>query len=363
LFTAYQLLVVVRGIVSDVLGVALLLVFGAIVALLIQPLVDLLESRARLPRTAAVLGGLLAGVGSLALLGLLLAGPLVAEAHSLSVAVPGLIRRANSALGGARAYADAHGVSLGTGNLAGGNSRRLTASVSTLLTGVTGTVQAAVDLLVTLVVAFWLLRDGASLRAGMLSILPSRVSSEVEFGLDAGRAVVGGYVRAQVALAALVGGLAGIGCAVLGVPFPLVVGLAAGIFELVPLVGALIGGLVAVLLALTVSPGLALATVGLFVGIHIVEGYGIAPRVQARFVRLHPLVTLLALLTGVEVGGFLGALFAIPLASLGAVFLRAAIGDWRAQRPEVFTPQRRDRYLEGRRRRLLREFRLFRRPS
>ncbi|MDQ6748663.1 MAG: AI-2E family transporter, partial [Candidatus Dormibacteraeota bacterium] len=333
------------------------------VALLVQPLVDLFESRVRLPRTAAVLAGLLTGVGLLALLGVLLAGPLVAEGRSLSVAVPGLIRRANGALGGLRAFAEAHGVSLGTGSLSGGSGKRLTASLGVLLTGVTGTVQVAIDVLITLVVAFWLLRDGTALREGALSILPSRISSEVEFGLDAGRAVVGGYVRAQVALAALVGSLAGIGCALLGVPFPLVVALAAGIFELIPLVGAIIGGLVAVLLALTVSPGLALATVGLFVAIHIVEGYGIAPRVQARFVRLHPLLALLALLTGVEVGGFLGALFAVPIASLGAVFLRAAIGDWRAQRPEVFAPQRRDRYLEGRRRRLLREFRLFRRPS
>ena len=78
--------------------------------------------------------------------------------------------------------------------------------------------------------------------------------------------------------------------------------------------------------------------------------------------RLHPLVTILALFAGIELGGFLGAFVAVPLASLAAVFVRAAMGDARSRHPEVFTEQRRDMRVERRRRRLLSEFRLFRRP-
>jgi hypothetical protein len=73
-------------------------------------------------------------------------------------------------------------------------------------------------------------------------------------------------------------------------------------------------------------------------------------------------VTILALFAGIEVGGFLGAFVAVPLASLTAVFIRAGMGDAKSRHPEVFAEQRRDMQLERRRRRILGEFRLFRRP-
>jgi predicted PurR-regulated permease PerM len=230
---------------------------------------------------------------------------------------------------------------------------------SLLLSSLTGTLSAVVDIVIVFVVAFWLLKDGDKLRAGLLHLLPGRLRVNTEFALDAMGVVVGGYVRAQLLLALMIGTLAGVGCALIGVPFPLVVGLAAGVFELIPIVGPFVGGAVALLLAATVSPLLAVATLVLFLFIHFIEGYVLAPRIQARFVQLHPLIALLALFSGVEVAGFLGALFAIPAASLAAVYLRAAIGDIRASRPELFTARRADTHRDRRRQRLLSEFRLF----
>ena len=232
---------------------------------------------------------------------------------------------------------------------------------SVLVSGVTGTVNAVVDVVVVLVVAFWILRDGEALRGGVTALLPGRVRSEVDFGFDAFAVVVGGYVRAQLCMALIIGLLAGVGCALLGVPFPLVIGIAAAIFELIPIIGPFLGGGVALLLAATVSGLVVAGTVALFVGIHVVEAYIVAPRIQARFVQLHPLVALLALLAGIETAGFVGAFFAVPTASLVAVFIRAGVGDWRAQRPDLFAAQHEDQFLERRRRRLLREFRLFKR--
>jgi hypothetical protein len=115
---------------------------------------------------------------------------------------------------------------------------------------------------------------------------------------------------------------------------------------------------VGVALALTKGPVLALWVVVLFVGIHVIEGYILAPRIQARFIQLHPLVAFLALIAGIEVAGLLGALFAVPATSLAAVFLRTTIGDWRAHRPDLFKPDHHDAYLERRRRNILKEFRV-----
>jgi predicted PurR-regulated permease PerM len=139
------------------------------------------------------------------------------------------------------------------------------------------------------------------------------------------------------------------------VPFPILVGLAAGIFELVPIVGPFAGGAVGVALALTRSPLLAAATVVLFLGIHVLEGYILAPRLQAQFTRIPTLFAFLAVFAGVEVGGFLGALFAVPATSLVFLFVRAALGDWQATRPDLF--EQRGPSLNPRHRRILAEFR------
>jgi predicted PurR-regulated permease PerM len=245
------------------------------------------------------------------------------------------------------------------GGLLGGNASGVATHIGQIvIAGVAGVITLLIDTIIVLVTAFWLLNDGTSLRRGFVGMLPGRIRDGAEFAIDATQVVIGGYVRAQLFLAVVIGLLAWIGCALLGVPYPIVVGVAAGLFELVPLLGPFLGGAVGVALALTRSPTLALWVIALFVVIHIIEGYILAPRIQARFIQLHPLVAFLALIAGIEVAGLLGALFAVPATSLGAVFLRTTIGDWRANRPDLFTANHRDAYLERRRRTILSEFRV-----
>jgi len=356
-FLVYQLAVVFAGFLSALFNIVLYLIFGAIVAFLAGPAVDALTRFVRLRRTLAILVVLGGGLVVLAGLVYLVAGPIVEEARALAGDIPNLVRRGQDQLNRFSSFLKAHKIPV-TGIDLGSSEKALSSRAeSVLLSSITGTVTVIVDLVIIIVVAFWLLKDGDKLRRGLLSVLPGRLRVNVEFGLDAVGVVIGGYVRAQLLLALIIGLLAGVGCAIIGVPFPLVVGLAAGIFELIPIVGPFAGGAVAILLALTVSPALALATLVAFPGIHVIEGYVLAPRIQARFVQLHPLVALLALFAGIEVGGFLGALFAVPAASLLAVFIRAAIGDWRATRPDLFAVARSDLRTDARRERILREFR------
>jgi predicted PurR-regulated permease PerM len=361
-FLTVQLLNAVQSFFSGVLTVVLYILVGAVIAFIAGPMVSVLEARAHIPRTAAIVLILLTGLGIVTGVGYLIATPIVNEASQLSKQGPALIKDVNDVLNSVRSQLASHGIQL-NGN---GVSTTISSDVSgkvagILLSIVYSTVTIVLDILVTLVVAFWMLKDGEQLRAGIVNLLPGRVRGEADFAFDAFGVVVGGYIRGQLVMAVIVGTLAGAGCFFIGVPFPLVVAIAAASFELIPLVGAFIGGAVAVLLALTKSPLTALWALLLFIAIHIIEGYLLAPRIQAKFVRLHPLVTILALFAGIELGGFLGAFVAVPLASLAAVFIRAAMGDARSRRPELFREQR-DQRVERRRRRLLSEFRRFRRP-
>jgi len=363
IFVAVQLIGVVQSVLGAVLTVLLYVLFGAAIAFIAGPIVQILEERVHIHRTMAIALTMLAGLAVVCLIGYLIATPIVDEASQLTKQGPAVIKQINDVLNSVRTQLAAHGIQL-SGN---GVSTTISSDVSSRVAGVllnvvTSTLTIVIDILVTLVVAFWMLKDGEHLRAGIVNLVPGRVRAEADFAFDAFGVVVGGYVRGQLVMALIVGTMAGVGCFVIGVPFPIVVALAAASFELIPLVGAFIGGAVAILLALTKSPLTALYTLLLFIAIHIIEGYLLVPRIQARFVRLHPLVTLLALFTGIEVGGFLGAFVAVPLASLTAVFVRAAMGDARSRHPELFAEQWRDQRAERRRRRILGEFRLFRRP-
>ena len=95
----------------------------------------------------------------------------------------------------------------------------------------------------------------------------------------------------------------------------------------------------------------------LFLVIHVIDGYLVSPRIQGRFVRLHPLITILALLVGVEAGGFVGAFLAVPVASLAAAIARAQLADLRAEQPELFASAA-DPESRGRRRSQLAEYRV-----
>ena len=360
IFLAYQLFLILRGLAEAVLTVLVCLLVAGIVAILGAPVSVRAQRRLHIPATLAVLLTMLVGLGLLFLVGWMVSGPLAQEGRSLALQVPSLLHRGDVLGRSLQRQLSDHGIKINAVSFITSKLATLAPQLTGLaVSGIAGAVGFLVDLVVTLVLAFWLMRDAPRLRSGLMGLLPTRVGREVDFALDAYVVVVGGYVRAQLVLAVVVGALAGVGTGLLGVPFPLVIALTAGLFELIPLVGPFAGGAVALLLAFTKSPTLALFTLILFLFIHGVEGYVLVPRIQARFVQLHPLLTLVALFAGVEVAGFLGALVAVPVASYLAVLLRSAVGDWRAQRPDLFMAARESRLESARNRRLLGTFRIF----
>lgn len=355
LYFGWQLVEVVWHWVSAIIEVTVLGIFGIVLALVVQPLVEVLEKRGHLSRGIAAILVLLALLSLVALGVALVAGPLVGEADALSRQIPKLLAAVQAEYDQLAPKLRSTGFEVAPNavqTIGGSNAGAHAAGL--LLGGLAATVRTAVDAVVVLVVAFWVLKDGARMRHDVLQLLPVVVRSQVAFAFQATSAVVGGYVRAQLLIALTLGLAAGLGSQILGVPDPLVVGLAAGIFEMVPIVGPFAGGAVAVTLALTVSPLLALWTVLLFVGLHILEGYVLAPRVQARFTRIHEVVAFLSIFAGIEVAGFLGALFAVPTVSLLAIFIRAGLGDLRAEHPDLY--ESRGPVVNERQRRIVQEF-------
>ena len=113
-----------------------------------------------------------------------------------------------------------------------------------------------------------------------------------------------------------VGALATVGLLLLGVPFFAVLGLVAGIFEILPFIGPIIGAVPAVLVAVIERPILGLWTLILFVVIQQVENAVLVPRISGKAVELHPALIVLVLIVGSQVAGLAGAILAVPLTAI-----------------------------------------------
>lgn len=192
----------------------------------------------------------------------------------------------------------------------------LVAQVHGGVQAVFGLVPGLLALLASPVLAFYLLKDRDGIAQRLWHILPYAWHPRVQRMLWDVDAALAGYVRGQLAVAFLVGLMAGVWTAVLGIPFALLVGVVAGVTDIVPYVGPVVGAAPAVLLGLSRSPWTGLWALAGFLALHQIEGSVLAPKVVGDAVGLHPLLVMLAILMGGEWAGIPGMLAAVPVAAM-----------------------------------------------
>lgn len=178
------------------------------------------------------------------------------------------------------------------------------------------------------ILAFYALSDLDRLSGGAVRLLSPATRGEViEVG---GRitGIVGAYFRGQLMVALFVGVATATGLWIIGLPFWAVVGVTTGVFNLVPLVGPTAGGVIGVLVALTVGTGLqqALLVVLVMVAVQQVDNHLITPQVVGRSVSIHPITVIIALIVAGSLGGLPLMFVAIPAAAtLKLVLLHVAV--------------------------------------
>jgi predicted PurR-regulated permease PerM len=211
------------------------------------------------------------------------------------------------------------------------NQEKLTSGALSTAGTVTEIVTGALLVLFTLI---FLLQGGRNIFAFITKIFPSHVRDRVR---DAGRAgfhSLIGYVRATflVALVDAVG--IGVGLAIMGIPLALPLASLVFMGAFVPLIGAVLTGFVAVIVALIAKGWVyALITLALIIAVQQLEGHVLQPLVMGRAVAIHPLAIVLAIAGGAVLAGIVGALLAVP----ALAFLNSAIRVLTAKDPDVET--------------------------
>lgn len=173
------------------------------------------------------------------------------------------------------------------------------------------------------ILAFFLLKEARLLRDLVLRILPrGRLRSRGAEFLGELDEALAAYVRAQVTACLLIGLACTVGFLSIGVPYAVVLGIAAGVLEFIPLAGPLAIGLLAVGFAAFHSVGQVLAVAIFLVVLRAVQDYVVYPKVVGLGIRMHPLAIILAILCGAELGGLVGVFLAIPAVAVLTVAVR-----------------------------------------
>jgi predicted PurR-regulated permease PerM len=185
------------------------------------------------------------------------------------------------------------------------------------LTGVGLLVEIITTVLLTVVITFFFVKDGAKMGEWGVSLFAEERADEVkEIGRRSWDAL-GGYIRGTAVNGVVNGTVMGVTLAVIGVPLALPLAFLTFLGAFIPLVGAIVTGVLAALIALVSNGGVAaLVVIGATILIHNLEGYLVGPFVLGRAVHLHPVAVLLALTTGTIVAGILGAILAVPVLSI-----------------------------------------------
>jgi predicted PurR-regulated permease PerM len=166
------------------------------------------------------------------------------------------------------------------------------------------------------IIAFYLLVDLPNISAVARGLVPERARYEVEIVMRRLARAIGGFFRGQLVVALVVGVMVSVGLAIIGLKFWFLVGMIAGFFNMIPLIGPWVGGIPGVVIALTTGDTLqAVGVVVVMVIAQQIDNHFITPQVMQRAVSLHPAAVVLALLAGGSLGGFFGLLLAVPTAA------------------------------------------------
>jgi predicted PurR-regulated permease PerM len=318
--------------------ILLLMAVAGFVALLLNPLVVVLERRLRLRRGASVtIVSLLAALGFIGL-ALAFGYPLVNGITHLANRLPSYVASAESGKGWighiARKYHILTWVQRNTPKLV---TYAQSLSKPALTIG-KGAVSLVIELLTIFVLILLLLLEGPKMRRWLLAqMTPQRAAGVTRVASEVNRSVIG-YMLGNLLTSLIAGIVVFVTLMVVGVPFPFLWGLWVALVDFLPMIGGALAGIPTVLFAFGQGFTAGIVTLVVFLTYTQVENHILNPVIMSRTVKISPLLVLIAVLVGASLGslvgglfgGFVAALLAIPVAGALQVLVREA---WQATAP------------------------------
>jgi Predicted permease len=294
----------------------LLLVFAAVVlAVVFDALTRLISSKLHIKR------GLALGLAVVLLLGIFI-GALVLFGAQLTSELDNIRSSLPSAIDSVQAFLDKAGL----GDTVNGALTQGKEALSGLLSKAGAYLLAfgngLTNLVLVIFAAVFLAADPAVYRRGLLQLIPRSATDVADASLEDAWKGLNGWMKGQAVSSVVVAALTATGLTLLGVPSAGGLGVIAGLLDVIPMIGPVISGIPAVLLAFTQSPMTALWTVILFLVVQQLQGNFLQPMIQKQAVDVPPALLLFAVLAAGMLFGALGVLLAAPLTIVVFVLIK-----------------------------------------
>jgi predicted PurR-regulated permease PerM len=300
----------------------LLVLVAAVLAIGLDPPVRRLQ-RLHISRGWAVVLIFLATVGFLALFGFLVIPPLIREVRQLASDIPGYVGKLKTSQGWVGDLERKYHLSTKLKEITDRLPTLASQSLGKVL-GITASVASVIfNLLTIAILTIYFLMALPQIEQSIENTFRGRHRARNVMVFQESVQRIGGYVSGNIATSIIAGVASYVVLRILGIPFAAALGIWVGIADLIPTVGATLGALAAVAVAFlggSVADGV--ATVVFFVVYQQVENYVIVPRVMKKAVDLSPAAVIVSVLIGGGLGGFAGALLALPLAAAAKVVIR-----------------------------------------
>ena len=187
------------------------------------------------------------------------------------------------------------------------------------------TVNLVVNLTISMIVAYYFIKDASQFKALAHSLVPRRWRNGVtDVGLEV-NGILSSFIQGQLLTALIVGSMESAGLMLVQVKYPLVLGMIGGLANIIPYFGPYIGAIPAIAVALTQSPLKVLWAVLVFAVVQQIDNSFISPKIIEGKLGLHPVATILAVLVGGEFFGIPGMLLAVPVMAIIRVILRKLV--------------------------------------
>jgi sporulation integral membrane protein YtvI len=317
--------------VSEIWGLLFPFLAGFVIAYLLSPIVDRLHERG-VPRGISALVLILLALMAVAAALLIVVPPIIVQISHLVAALsylPGqledLMGRANEwviALEDYEMSPYAQPLVDNLGTRAQGLFSDVLERILNFVTSVSKLATHIVNIIITPIFTFYLLRDMPKIKKWIRERIPRRFLAEATETAREIDQVLSGFIRGQFIVSTLEAGFISLGLTVIGVESALLLGLFAGFANMIPYVGTYVGAipaLIVILLGEDVGRKLILSLI-LYVVVNVVDGYILAPRIVGKRVGLHPVVTMIGMLVGAKFFGVIGFLAAVPVTATLKIF-------------------------------------------
>lgn len=171
-------------------------------------------------------------------------------------------------------------------------------------------------------IVLFLLLDKEEIKKGVLALFPGKYKAKSEFIIMTISKKVGGYVRGQLILMFVVGLMTFVGLAIVGLDFALLLGIVAGLLEIVPIAGPILSCVPAVIIALAKNPLMVVYVIAVYFIVQRIENHILTPLILGKFLELHPIIIVSAVLLSASTLGVFGVILSPAIAAVIYVLLQ-----------------------------------------